>query len=194
MDVPLQHVVGTVALIGLVVTVGVAYQATVSYIEANVYKSQLGQIAESVALNLVEVVSLTQFGGALENQTLIKTVNLPIDLNERAYMIRVVVVNETGQGTRYYLQAELVTRRDIYSRALIPISSNSTNVILKAEGQTDSTLGSVGTLQVRRGESGSVRYSSYAFGGVPNFVVWSWKCNSSCVYGGIGIWAPPGGT
>lgn len=194
MDVPLQHLVGTVALIGLVAAVGISYQAVASYIEANVYKTQLGQIAENVALNLVEVATLTEFSATkLQNQTLIKTVNLPLSLNEKAYLVRLISVDEGSLGRRQYVQVELVTRSDIYARALIPLPSNYTNIVFKVEGLSNDILGPVGVLQVKRGEGGVVLYSGKVYGGVPNFVVWSYEYNTTLIYVGIGRWVPPGG-
>ena len=200
MEVPLQHVVGTIALIALVAAAGISYQVFASYIEANVYKTQLGQIAESIASNLIEVISLADFGGTVTtNQTLIRTINLPTSLNERAYLVRVVNISEVGTGEKYYVQAELVTRKDIYARALIPVSSNS-NIILYTEGFADYNINGTVTFLVRGGKGGLVRPFGSLYGGASNFqdsyfVVWSWKYQTDppIIYAGIGIWSSGGG-
>jgi|YelNatPaOPRAMG01_1025707.scaffolds.fasta_scaffold20622_4 hypothetical protein len=183
MHVPLQHVVGTVALIGLVLAVGLAYNIITSYVEANVTRAQLSQIAENVSMNLVEIISLTDFESPLTNETMMKNVNLPADIGGKAYVIKLVDAGTQASG--YYVQAELVTRPDLNARAMVPI--NSTN---KVTLQTSGT----GTLNVRRGDGGRVTYAGTVYAGNTNIVVWGWKRSADSTWAGIGLWKPLGAT
>jgi len=182
MDVPLSHVIGTVAIIAIVIGATLAYTIITSYAEANVLKTQLTQIAENISLNLVETIALTNFGNVLTNETIMKTLNLPTDLANRAYFIQLIT---DGQG--YYVQTQLVVRTDITATSPIPLNSTQTQLII--------VTNSTGTLQVRQGDQGTIQYTPLIYGGRQNIVVWGWKENSTTTWAGIGVWTPPtGGT
>jgi len=186
MDIPLKHVIGTIALIGLIIAVGLAYTIITSFIEADVNKKQLNQIAEHVALNLVEVISLTNFANFMSNETMMKVLKLPFDLGGKAYLIKLVMFNETGESQGYYVQTQLVTRNDITAKSLIPLNTTQTQQTLVTDGD--------GTLLVRGGTAGTIQFSSIVYGGVENVVVWGWKMYANLTLAGIGIWKTQGGT
>jgi hypothetical protein len=181
MDVPLKHVIGTIALIGLVIAVGLSYTVLASYIEAEVARTQLEQIAEHVSLNLVEIVSLVNFANETGNVQM-KIISLPSDLGGKAYLVR--LINETGKGC--FVQAELVTRNDVVASSIIPINSYETQLKLVTDGENP------GTLEVR-GEVKLIYYSGTVYGGDHDIVVWASKESFHETWAGIGLWESPGG-
>lgn len=151
MDVILKHIIGTLALIGLVITVGLAYTTTASYVEAEAAKVQLKQISEHVSLNLVEVISLVSFANYPSKQ--IKGIDLPTDIGGKAYMVKLMVKED-----KCYVRAELATGI-VYTESLIPIKPNE-NVRFLTE------------MEFIQGENGEI-YSGIIYGGNSNTFVWA---------------------
>lgn len=193
MDVPLKHVIGTIALIGLVIAVSLSYSIITSSMEADILKQQLKQISEYVALNLVEVISLINFANFINNQPMMKILNLPSDLGGKAYTIKLIKVNGANQIQEYCVQSQLATRNDVYARSSIPIDAAQNQIVIMVNG--------TGTLQVRGEEAKIIEYSSVVYGGTQEIrdesgqlveqrfvVVWGLKVNYTLTYAGIGVW------
>ncbi len=170
MDVPIAHIIGTAALIALVISITLAYQIVVDYVETNVLKAQLKQVAEYVSMNLVNLITLTEFAyGDLSTLTVMtKSLNLPEDLGGNPYRIR--LINEEGNC---YVQAELVIRTDLTAESPIPLNSTKTRVIIV-------------TSEIQLPDS-SIVPSNMVYGGNPNIIVWCWKNSSSSMCAGIGV-------
>lgn len=141
MDILLKHVIGTVALIGLVIAAGLAYTIITSYIEADVRKQQLKQIAENVALNLVEITNLVNFENLFADKNVTKVVDLPTDLGGRAYVIQ--LVNGTSEGKGYYVYTYLLTRKDIDATSPIPLTTNQTQIVISCSETVYSGTGNI---------------------------------------------------
>lgn len=152
MDVILKHVIGTLALIGLVITAGLAYTTTASYVEVEATKVQLKQITEYVSLNLIEVISLVNFANYPNKQ--IKGLNLPKNIGGKAYVIKLIV-----KGDKCYVRAELAAGT-VYTESLIPINFNSEDIRFLTE------------MEFIQGEGGEV-YSGIIYGGNSNTFVWA---------------------
>jgi len=184
MDIPLKHVVGTIALIGLVIAAGLSYTIITSYIETEVTKTQLNQIAENVALNLVEIINLVNFAKYSTTEAMMKILKLPSDLGGKAYTIQ--LVNETSQNQGYYVRTQLVTRKDITAKSPIPINSTQTRLLIITDGE--------GTLQVRGEETKIIQYSNgTVYGGTQDIAVWGIKIDINTTWAGIGAWKSLGG-
>ncbi|MDI9619630.1 MAG: hypothetical protein QFX33_02235 [Candidatus Nezhaarchaeota archaeon] len=173
MHVPITHVIGTAALILLTVSVALAYQVIVGYVEANVLQSQLSQVAEYASASVADLVGLTEFTyGVLSTGTVTKALRLPEDLSGKAYIVRLV----EDQGV-WYVEAKLVIRGDLSARAPLPLSSASTPVYVV----TDPSEVQLSNVDVEvRGE---------VHGGDPNAVVWCEKVYRDGVerlYAGLG--------
>ncbi|MEM0253075.1 MAG: hypothetical protein QXK78_00705 [Candidatus Bathyarchaeia archaeon] len=151
MDVILKHIIGTLALIGLVITVGLAYTTTASYVEMEVAKVQLKQIAEHVSLNLIEVISLVSFANYPSRQ--IKGIDLPTDIGGKAYMVKLMV-----KEGKCYVRAELATEVT-YTESLIPI-------------KPDEDIKFLTEVEFIQGENGEI-YSGIIYGGNSNTFVWA---------------------
>lgn len=152
MDVSLKHLIGTVTLMSLILASGFSYTLITSYMEAQILRGQLYQIAEYVALNLVEVINLVKFSSQLSTGITYKVLKLPHDLGGRPYMIE--LLNETAQGKGCFIRAMLVMRRDIEASSIIPI--NNTIVIIEFKIEGNETLTSRG---------GIIYVSSIIYGG-----------------------------
>lgn len=150
MDVIIKHVIGTFALIGLVITVGLAYTTTASYVELEAAKVQLKQIAEHVSLNLIEVISLVSFANYPNKQ--IKGIDLPTDIGGKAYAVKLMIKED-----KCYVRAELATGT-AYAESLIPINSNESIRFLTE-------------IEFIQGEHGKI-YSGIVHGG-NNAFVWA---------------------
>jgi len=185
MDIPLKHVIGTIALIGLVIAAGLSYTIITSYIETEVTKQQLNQIAENVALNLIEIITLVNFANYTGNVQM-KILELPSDLGGKAYTIQ--LINETSQNQGCYVQTQLVTRKDITAKSLIPVNSTQTHLKLVTDEE--------GTQQVRGENTKIIYYSGMVYGGtqdIQDIVVWAWKESLWTTWVGIGLWKSAGG-
>jgi hypothetical protein len=140
-------------------------------------KEQLNQIAEYVAVNLVEMTSLVNYAN-YSGAPMMKILNLPIDLGGRAYDISLLkLASAVGQG--YYVQAQLVTRKDVSGNSLIPFNSTQTHLTIITDGDGSLTIG---------GETRTIKYSGMVYGGTPDIVVWGWKENETNMWAGIGVW------
>jgi len=184
-------VIGTVALIGLVIATGLAYTIITSYIEADVTKQQLNQIAEHVALNLVKIVSLVKFANYLNNEPMMKVLKLPSDLGGKAYVIKLMNGTISGQGC--YVYTQLVTREDIAASSPILLNSTQTRLKLKTEGDARPLTY---PLPVRGGNEGIIQWSSTVYGGEragADIVVWGLTLDIDTTWAGIGVWKPQGG-
>ncbi len=169
MHVPIQHIIGTVALIGLVITIGLSYQIITDYLQTDLRHQQLQQVAENVAINIVEIGNLANFGNSA-NGTMTRTLDLPLDLSGNAYMIG--IVNDTSQGI-CYVNASLVINPHLSAMSILPIQSDQSIIVLK----TDET----GTLTGNQ----IVTYGPTIYGGAGQTVVWAWK-GSGATWAGIG--------
>jgi hypothetical protein len=171
MDIPIAHIVGTAALIGLVISATLAYKTILGYVEAIILQAQLRQIAEYVSMNIVNLISLAEFayGNASTLTVMIKVLKLPTDLAGEAYLVKLVC--EDGD---YYVQVELAMRSGLSTRLPINLSSTGTHVIFVTE-------------EVQLPDH-NIKPSSVVYGGNPNAVVWCWKNGSDSMCVGVGVW------
>jgi hypothetical protein len=159
LDVSLKHLVGTVALMSLILASGYSYTLITSYMEAQILRGQLQQVSEYVALNLVEVINLVKFTNWSQPEPTFKTLKIPKDLGGRAYIIE--IINETDRGRGYYIRASLLIRRDVEASSIIPI--NTTGVLIELKGEGEGILAS---------RNGDIKWSSLVYGGSGELVVW----------------------
>jgi len=121
LDISLKHIIGTVALLGLVISIGLSYAIITSYVETDVKKQQLGQIGEYVSLNLVEITNLVRLANSSDSP-MIKTIDLPFDLAGRAYVIQILCSVEEG----YYVHCYLVSQTNVFSDSFLPFNFEQT--------------------------------------------------------------------
>lgn len=134
MKVPIQHIIGTIAVIGLMITTGLSYSIITSYVDRDVKQQQLKQIAENVALNIVEMSNLIRFAN-YTNRPMMKIIDLPIDLGGGTYLVQLV----DGGTDGYYVRANMTSNQHITARSLIPLSAGQ-NLVLNTTTATNSLL------------------------------------------------------
>jgi hypothetical protein len=136
MKVPIQHIIGTVALIGLMITTGLAYSVITSFIDTDIKQQQLKQISENVALNIVEMSNLIRFAN-YTNRPMMKILDLPIDLSGSTYTVQLVDGQTFGEG--YYVRANLTTNEHTTATSLIPVSAGQ-NLVLNTTTATNTLI------------------------------------------------------
>lgn len=131
-EISIQHIIGTVTLIGLVISTGLFYTVFTSFIQDDNRKKVLGQISENVALNLEEMINLVKFS-KYSSDYLIRIIDLPTDVGGRAYKIQLV-----NDSNRLYVHTFLATQPTLNANSTIPYNSgeiplkwNTTDTIYK---------------------------------------------------------------
>ncbi|MCX8170943.1 MAG: hypothetical protein N3E47_03075 [Candidatus Bathyarchaeota archaeon] len=167
--VSIQHIIGTVALIGLAVSVVLAYQIIVGYVEANVLKTQLNQVAEYVSMSFSNIISLTSFTYGILNEsiTVSKGLKLPADLGGKIYTIRLV-----NDSDGLYVLAEIPGRSNLYAKSPIPVSPATKVQIIMDENFALNDP--------------SIKPKKHVYGGNPNIVVWC-ENREGVLYIGLGL-------
>jgi hypothetical protein len=117
-EVSIQHIIGTVSLLGLIISAGLFYSIFTSFVQDSNREKQLGQISETVALNLVEMINLVKFSKD-SSDYLIKIIDLPTEVGGRSYKIQ--LVNETNQGI--YVHTFLTTQQTVSADSTIPYNT-----------------------------------------------------------------------
>ncbi|MEM2464187.1 MAG: hypothetical protein QXL85_01045 [Candidatus Bathyarchaeia archaeon] len=168
--VSIQHIIGTVALIGLAVSVALAYQIVIGYVEENAIRAQLGQAAEYVSMNIANIVSLADFtyGMFSPQKTVSKRLNLPAAIGRKPYKLAIV-----GRGGEYYVRVEVAGREDLYAESPILVSPTWRIRVFTAGGDEPSDT--------------RINPQERVYGGNPNVVVWCEKMGDGTIYIGLGL-------
>jgi hypothetical protein len=159
-EVTLQHIIGTVALIGLVISAGLFYTIFTSFVQDGNIKKQLGQISENVALNMEEMLNLIKFSQFYPNCTA-KIIDLPTDVGGRTYKIQ---LNDTNQG--FQVSAFLATQPTVSATSTIPCNSGDIHLRLETT-ETVYSLHNVGADNLTIACSGTIY-------GKPQTVIWAY--------------------
>jgi hypothetical protein len=127
-EVSLEHIIGTIALIALVISAGLFYTIFTSSVQDDNRQKDLAQISENVALNIEEMINLAKFSKyTIDNMT--KIIDLPIDIDGRSYKIQLMENSVKG----YYVHTFLATQQTISADSTIPIPYNSGGIPIKLE-------------------------------------------------------------
>jgi len=119
----IPHIFGTCALIMLFFAVGTYYNGFFTNLNSEAYRAQLGQVADYLSSNIIDLVTLSQLTEG--DQFLVKVVEMPTFIGERVYNISLTTM------TPSYGDADLIriiTRIDalnIYATSDLPWSLNS---------------------------------------------------------------------
>lgn len=173
--VSIQHIIGTVALIGLVVSLALAYQIIVGNVEDSIVKTQLSQTAEYISMQLANVISLTDFTYGILDTTLspvTKSLKLPETIRGRPYNLTIVRSDE-----EYYVYVEVVGGSYLHATSPIVVKSTQRITIL-----TSSDLEFAESLL----EGYEVKPKAWVSGGFSNVVVWCYK-HDNVIYAGLGV-------
>lgn len=169
-QVSIQHIIGTAALIGLAVSLALAYQIVVSSVEISVLKSQLSQVAEYVSMSASNIISLADFtyGIFKEYVTVSKSLNLPANLGGKIYTIKLM-----NDIRGLYVLIEVPGRSDLYATSAIPINPSINIQVVIEEG-------------VFTPSDSSIKPKSLVYGGNPNVVIWC-EYRDKVLYVGLGL-------
>lgn len=181
LNVSIQHIIGTLVLIGLVISASLAYNIITSYMQNSIIVQQLQQVSEIVALNLVEIVNLANFanfGNLTRNDTLTRTIDLPLDVSGRAYAVRLTSATDQSQG--YNVTSYLLSDINTVAASRIPINSTASLVQFATDDTRPQTMYWVGS-----GEA-IVSSVSVIYGGSSGTVVWAWRGNGDTTVAGLG--------
>jgi hypothetical protein len=125
-EVTLQHVIGTVALIGLIISASLFYTIFTGSVQDDNRKKQLVQISENVSLNLEEMINLAKFSRySIDNMS--KIIDLPTDIDGKTYEVQ--LVDDPIQG--FIVHSFLATSPSISSDSTIPYNSAGTPLKLE---------------------------------------------------------------
>jgi len=157
--VSIQHIIGTAALLVLVISLAYAYQIVVTSVQIGAIRVQTSQVAEYVAQSVSDIVSLTEFAyGALkESGTVSKSLKLPPDLSGKPYLVRL-----EGEGGSYYVVVEVSGMSSAYARSPIPL--RDTTAVVRIVASENFNL-----------SDARVKPKPYVYGGNPKAVVWCEK-------------------
>lgn len=158
-ELSIQHIIGTVSLIALVTSVGLFYSVFTSSVQDENRKTVLGQISESVALNIEEMVNLAKFS-KYSNDYLVRIIDFPMDVGGRAYKIQLV-----NESNRLFVHTFLATQQSLnanstvpYNSGEIPLKWNTTDSIYKIDVGVDNlTIACSGTIY---GKTGAVIWAN----------------------------------
>jgi hypothetical protein len=178
LPVTLQHVIGTISILVLTIGIGISFTLVSSYVQADINKKELAQVADYVSLNLVEIAILTNSSNYAPI-TMVKTINPPTELGGRAYTIE--LINATNQGKGYLVRASLVTQPNVNVESIIPLNSTALMGQMIVAAASNSPWGGAYVPDSKP----AITYATKLYGG-NNAVVWARQQESNLLYLGIG--------
>lgn len=140
-EISLQHIIGTVALISLVVSASLFYSIFTGSVQDNSREKQLGQISESVALNIEEMINLAKFS-KYSTGYMVKTFDLPTAVGDQPYKVQLMNDSSKGVYVHVFLASQPSVHADSsvpYNSADIPIRAETTPATYKIEAGADNT-------------------------------------------------------
>ncbi|MEM2960938.1 MAG: hypothetical protein QXU67_04975 [Candidatus Bathyarchaeia archaeon] len=173
MDVPISHIIGTIALIALTASVAAYFAITVYHTQADILRQQLAEVSSYVSMNLMEISTLINFASFSSNDSVMyKVINLPPDVSGYAYAIE--LINEESGGI--LVRAYLLSRQDIEAHVKLPLESEANiKIITKDDGKINLSI-----------KGGRIESSGIVYSGWDGIVVWSWL-GAGNPWTGIGI-------
>jgi hypothetical protein len=126
-QISIQHIIGTVALIGIVISASLFYNIFTSFVQDDSRRKELGQISENVALNIAEMINIVKFETFSSNygNYTIKIIDLPTQVGGQPYKIQ--LVNVSGQ---MQVHSFLSTHESISANSTIPFNSGGSSIVL----------------------------------------------------------------
>lgn len=125
-EVTIQNIIGTVALIGLVISACFFYEGYTSFIRQDVQENQLKQISENVALNIEELTNLAKFS-LYSTSYMVKIIDLPDAVDSKSYQIQ--LVDDPQKGC--YVHCFLTTQPSISADSTLPYNSGQTQLTVQ---------------------------------------------------------------
>ncbi|MEM2960885.1 MAG: hypothetical protein QXU67_04710 [Candidatus Bathyarchaeia archaeon] len=177
LDVTISHVIGSMALILLAISVAAYFVITASQLQSDILRQHLKEVGEYVSLNLMEIITLIDFEEYLNNVTMFKFLKLPPDISGYAYVIE--LISEYESRTSASINLYLLTRRDISASSIVPLNATGSSIKIL-------TVNDGGVVLSTKG--GRIESPGRLYSGRENIVVWGWRENSTLTWVGIGVW------
>jgi hypothetical protein len=125
LPISIQHIIGTVSILMLTISISLAFSTVSSYVQTDISKKEMAQVADHVSLNLMEVATLTN--SSTLDTTIVKTIDLPAEVGGRAYFVE--LINATNEGKGYVVQVGLVSQLSVNVNSSLPISTLPTKTV-----------------------------------------------------------------
>jgi len=126
-SVIIPHIIGTVAILTMFFAIGPYYRDYYTSLNEEAYQVQLKQVADYMAVNLIDVVTLCQLTES--DQFLVKVVEIPKQIGENLYDISLVNMASTKGDTNAIIIVTSIEKLNIFSAVDLPWSTNSSIVI-----------------------------------------------------------------
>jgi len=172
LDIPISHVIGTIALIMLTTSVAAYFAITAYHLQSDILRQHLIEVSSYVSTNLMEIVALINFADFASNDTMFKVLKMPPDISGYPYAIELI-----NEGGKVLVRSYLISRQDIMVSIKMPLRAEANIKILTIDD---------GKIILHAGGSGRIESAGRVYSGWDGIVVWSWG-GSQPIQAGIGI-------
>jgi hypothetical protein len=117
-SVIIPHIFGTIALITMFFSVGSYYNGLHVDMNREASKTQLGQVADYISSNIIDLVVLSQL--TKEEVFLVKKIKLPLYVGEHYYNISLIEMPSTYTGEELFKVYTEIETEYIYSTSELP--------------------------------------------------------------------------
>jgi len=136
----IPHLVGTVTLITIFFTVVVYYQYVYASYQTQLIASNLKDVADYVASNIVDLVSLCYLSHGDQNLNI--TIKIPTRIGNDIYTIRIFSFSDpNAEENLYIVRAYLTSNPSTYGQAELPWSSSEYVSVDPAASSVSSSIG-----------------------------------------------------
>jgi len=130
-SVTVSHVIGTVALIGLFVTVSMNYSIYFAQLQQQATVAQLQGIADYISANILDLYSV---GSNTQGyQFLVKTLDIPSGVAAQSgYNVSLVNISTISNGTSFSVLVKLDLQPFVYAQSQLPWNGQDVNIFLSS--------------------------------------------------------------
>ena len=168
-SVTISHIIGTVALIGLFITVAMNYSIFFGQLQEQATVAQLQGIADYVSANLLDLYSVGS--NSKGDQFLVKTMDIPSGAAQSSYNVSLVNISTTFNETGFAVLVKLTWKPYIYAQSQLPWN-----------GQEGKLLLSNGSLP-RGVQSSLVQSKPFVISGISTQVLWYCRTGTNVTLG-----------
>jgi len=122
-SVIIPHIFGTVAIVTMFFIVGTYYDGFFTTLHSEAYRAQLGQVADYVASNMIDLVTLIQL--TEEDQFLVKDIEPTTFIGEKVYNISIITMFPSYGDTEVIRVVTRIDALNLYSVSDLPWSLNA---------------------------------------------------------------------
>lgn len=175
-SVIIPHIIGTVSLLMIFFSIGSFYQDYYASLHQEAYEVQLKQIADYVASNLIDLVTLNEIID--EDACLIKTIGIPYSIGENLYNVSLITMTSSGGDVRVIKVIAFIEKLNLYAMVDLPWSVDSRIVIYTNQTIPRSDVYPANNIISSKASAESIRTGKPA-----SMIVWSFKDGGQIVIG-----------